>query len=231
MNQNEQKIQVAQAASSLILQEISTGAVLGIGTGSTVNAFIEALTPHARHFRGVVSSSQATTLLLQARGFQVLDVDKVETLVAYVDGADEINFQGQMIKGGGGALTREKIVAGLSDTFICICDASKQVKDLGKFPLPIEVIPWASSSVRQVLRNRWGAQVQVRVSKLDPAQAFVTDNGGWILDVQGLQFDQACDLEMALNQLPGTICNGLFALQPANILLLSSPSGVTLTRY
>ncbi|BDW10923.1 ribose-5-phosphate isomerase A [Polynucleobacter sp. SHI8] len=231
MHQDEQKALVAKEAVSLILKEISAGEILGIGTGSTVNLLIDALAPHANHFKGVVSSSEASTARLQGHGFHVLDANEVSGLVAYVDGADEINPDGQMIKGGGGALTREKIVASMSKRFICICDSSKQVAILGKFPLPIEVIPLASGHIQRLLEQRFGGQVQLRHSKTQASEIFVTDNGGWILDVSGLTLAHPKELEIELNQIPGVICNGIFALNPANTLIVSSSAGVKRIDY
>ena len=231
MHQDEQKALVAKEAVSLILKEISVGEILGIGTGSTVNLFIDALAPHVNHFKGVVSSSKASTTRLQGHGFHVFDANEVTGLIAYVDGADEINPQGQMMKGGGGALTREKIVASMSKQFICICDSTKQVDTLGKFPLPIEVIPLASAHIQRLLVQRFGGQVHLRHGKTQTSETFVTDNGGWVLDVNGLKIEDPEEFEMELNQIPGVICNGIFALNPANTLIVSSPAGVKRINY
>ncbi len=231
MHQDEQKALVAKEAVSLILKEISVGEILGIGTGSTVNLFIDALAPHVNHFKGVVSSSEASTTRLQGHGFHVFDANEVTGLIAYVDGADEINPQGQMMKGGGGALTREKIVASMSKQFICICDSTKQVDTLGKFPLPIEVIPLASAHIQRLLVQRFGGQVHLRHGKTQTSETFVTDNGGWVLDVNGLKIEDPEEFEMELNQIPGVICNGIFALNPANTLIVSSPAGVKRINY
>jgi ribose 5-phosphate isomerase A len=231
MHQDEQKALVAKEAVSLILKEISAGEILGIGTGSTVNLFIDALAPHVNHFKGVVSSSEASTARLQRHGFHVFDANDVSSLIAYVDGADEINPQGQMLKGGGGALTREKIVASMSQQFICICDSSKQVETLGKFPLPIEVIPLSSAHIKRLLEQRWGAQVSLRTSKEQASEIFVTDNGAWILDVSGLNIEHPKQFEMELNQIPGAVCNGVFALNPASTLIVSSSAGIKRIDY
>jgi ribose 5-phosphate isomerase A len=231
MHQDEQKALVAKEAVSLILKEISSGEILGIGTGSTVNLFIDALAPHLNHFKGVVSSSEASTARLQHHGFHVFDANEVNGLIAYVDGADEINAQGQMIKGGGGALTREKIVASMSQQFICICDSTKQVNILGKFPLPIEVIPLSSNHIQRLLEQKWGGQVSLRTVKNKPSEIFVTDNGAWILDVSGLNIEHPKAFEMELNQIPGVISNGIFALNPANTLIVSSSAGVKRIDY
>jgi len=231
MHQDEQKALVAKEAVSLILKEISAGEILGIGTGSTVNLFIDALAPHVNHFKGVVSSSEASTARLQRHGFHVFDANDVISLIAYVDGADEINPQGQMLKGGGGALTREKIVASMSQQFICICDSSKQVETLGKFPLPIEVIPLSSAHIKRLLEQRWGAQVSLRTLKEQASEIFVTDNGAWILDVSGLNIEHPKQFEMELNQIPGAVCNGVFALNPASTLIVSSSAGLKRIDY
>jgi ribose 5-phosphate isomerase A len=231
MHQDEQKALVAKEAVSLILKEISAGEILGIGTGSTVNLFIDALAPHVNHFKGVVSSSETSTARLQRHGFHVFDANDVSSLIAYVDGADEINPQGQMLKGGGGALTREKIVASMSQQFICICDSSKQVETLGKFPLPIEVIPLSSAHIKRLLEQRWGAQVSLRTLKEQASEIFVTDNGAWILDVSGLNIEHPKQFEMELNQIPGAVCNGVFALNPASTLIVSSSAGIKRIDY
>ncbi len=231
MHQDEQKALVAKEAVSLILKEIPEGEILGIGTGSTVNLFIDALAPHANYFKGVVSSSDASTARLQGHGFHVFDANEVSSIVAYVDGADEINPLGQMMKGGGGALTREKIVASMAKQFICICDSTKQVDILGKFPLPLEVIPLSSAHIQRILEQRFGGQVSLRHTKNQSSQIFVTDNGGWILDVSGLKIAHPKELETELNQIPGVICNGVFALNPANTLIVSSSAGVARINY
>ncbi len=231
MHQDEQKALVANEAVSLILQEISAGEILGIGTGSTVNLFIDALAPYTKHFKGVVSSSEASTARLQGYGFLVFDANEVNDLIAYVDGADEINPRGEMMKGGGGALTREKIVAAMSNQFICICDSSKQVATLGKFPLPIEVIPLSSAHIQRLLEKKWGGKVSLRTVKNQASEIFVTDNGAWILDVSDLKIEHPKEFEMELNQIPGVICNGIFALNPANTLIVSSSAGVKRINY
>jgi ribose 5-phosphate isomerase A len=226
MTPEEQKVLVAQAAVGWIMHEIPLGQMIGIGTGSTVNCLIDALAPYAKHFHGVVSSSEATTARLQDNGFAVVDPSLAEQLVVYVDGADEINPQGQMIKGGGGALTREKIVAAMAKQFICICDASKEVAVLGKFPLAIEVIPLASYAIEQQLKRQYGVQTSIRRKKDDPQQIFVTDNHGWIIDVHGLMMPDPLSIELALNQIPGVICNGIFAQHSADILIVSGAEGI-----
>lgn len=220
MNQEELKKLVAKAAVQEILNLLPVNSLLGMGTGSTVNFLIEELKAHANYFSGVVSSSDATTQALHSAGFKVLDANRVEALPLYIDGADEIDPMGNMLKGGGGALTREKIVASLASQFICICDATKLVKVLGQFPLPVEVIPMASAQIQRVLESL-GGSVEIRKSKSDTNLPFVTDNQGWILDVKGLEIDNPLALETKLNQLPGVICNGIFAIQSADILLVS----------
>lgn len=231
MHQDEQKALVAKEAVALILREISAGEILGIGTGSTVNLFIDALSPHAKYFQGVVSSSEASTARLIEKGFHVFDANEVKDIVAYVDGADEINAQGHMIKGGGGALTREKIVASMAEKFICICDSSKQVAVLGNFPLPIEVIPLACAHIARTIEKKLGADVSIRMSKSQPDEKMITDNGGWILDVRGLKIHHPKELEIELNQIPGVISNGIFARNAAQVLIVSSQEGVKTIQY
>ncbi|WP_108645928.1 ribose-5-phosphate isomerase RpiA [Polynucleobacter rarus] len=220
MTQDELKQMVATAAVQEILAILPPQSLIGMGTGSTVNYLIDALQTHASYFRGVVSSSDKTSQLLQERGFKVLDANQVTSLPLYIDGADEIDPHGNMIKGGGGALTREKIVASLADQFICICDATKLVNVLGVFPLPVEVIPMASAQIQRFLESI-GGNVELRKTKTDLNQNFVTDNQAWILDVKGLVIDQPLALETQLNQLPGVICNGVFAVQSADTLLVT----------
>jgi ribose 5-phosphate isomerase A len=220
MTQDELKQMVATAAVQEILAILPPQSLIGMGTGSTVNYLIDALQTHASYFRGVVSSSDKTSQLLQERGFKVLDANQVTSLPLYIDGADEIDPHGNMIKGGGGALTREKIVASLADQFICICDATKLVNVLGVFPLPVEVIPMASAQIQRFLESI-GGNVELRKTKSDLNQNFVTDNQAWILDVKGLVIDQPLALETQLNQLPGVICNGVFAVQSADTLLVT----------
>ena len=206
--QDQLKAMVAEAAKDEVLKNMAPGGILGVGTGSTANLFIDAIAPHQSHFAGVVSSSQASTERLKKHGFNVLDSNSVESLPMYVVGADEIDPQGHMLKGGGGALTREKIVAHLAKTFVCICDGSKQVDVMGQFPLPVEVIPMARSFV-----------------------ARVTDNQAWILDVAGLKITNPVQLESEINQIPGVVCNGLFARRKANVLLIGEAAGVRRQTY
>lgn len=214
MTQDEAKKAAAEAA----LKYVVPGEVLGVGTGSTVNYFIDALARIRDDIPGAVSSSNASTERLKKIGIPVLDLNKTGTLSIYVDGADEANSSLQLIKGGGAALTREKIVAGASRKFVCIADESKLVSVLGKFPLPIEVIPMAQSFVaREIVRL--GGNPYLR-------EGVVTDNGNIILDVRGLDIVDAAGLERQINQIPGVVTVGLFALRPADVLLLGTPKGV-----
>jgi len=231
MNQDQLKQLVGEAARDEVLK-LAAGQILGVGTGSTANCFIDALAPHKDHFAGTVSSSNATTERLLKHGFKVLDPNEVGELPAYVDGADEIDPAGHMIKGGGGALTREKIIASMAKQFICICDSSKQVPVLGNFALPVEIIPLSKSIVTQELA-KLGGTVSLRMTKetrtdlgQTPSQPFVTDNGGWILDVAGLRIVDPIALETQINQIAGVITVGLFAIEKADILLVSNASGV-----
>jgi ribose 5-phosphate isomerase A len=231
MNQDQLKQMVGEAARDEVLK-LQAGQVLGVGTGSTANCFIDALAPHRDHFVGTVSSSNATTERLLKHGFKVLDPNDVISLPAYVDGADEINSLGHMIKGGGGALTREKIIASMAKQFICICDSSKQVAVLGNFALPVEIIPLAKGEVTRQL-EKLGGTVNLRLAKdtradlaQTPSQAFVTDNGGWILDVAGLKITDPVQTESLINQIAGVITVGLFAKEKANVLLVSNAAGV-----
>ena len=218
MTQEELKRQVAEAA----LAYVPRGAVIGVGSGSTVNLFIDALAGLAPGIAGAVSSSAASTARLTSRGIRVVDAGEVESLPVCVDGADEIDAAGCMIKGGGAALTREKIVADLAERFVCIADESKRVARLGRFPLPVEVIPMA---VAQTARKF--AAIGGRAQRRD---GVVTDNGGWILDVHGLAIDDPVALESEINQWPGVVCVGIFARRRATVCLLGTAEGVrTLT--
>lgn len=227
--QDQLKAMVAEAAKDEILKRMPAGEVLGVGTGSTANLFIDALAPHKAHFKGAVSSSEASTARLKAHGFTVFDSNEIDALSFYVDGADEIDPYGHMLKGGGGALTREKIVAQIAKEFICICDASKEVAVLGQFPLPVEVIPMASRQIGATL-SKLGGRVTVRQNK-EGSGTFVTDNQGWILDVAGLSIKDPVALETEINQIPGVISNGLFARRKADVLLVGGSSGVTRRNY
>lgn len=212
--QDQLKRAVAEAA----IAYVPKGEVLGVGTGSTANFFIDALARIKHQIPAAVASSQATAERLKKIGIEVVDLNFAGEIGLYVDGADEINGQLQMIKGGGGALTREKIVAAASKKVICIADASKQVDVLGKFPLPIEVIPMARSYIGREMVKLGGSPVY--------RQGFVTDNGNIILDVYGLNISSAPELEAKLNQLVGVVTNGLFACRPADILLVGTKEGV-----
>ncbi|MDB5988317.1 MAG: rpiA [Nevskia sp.] len=214
MTQDEAKRAAAEAA----LKYLVPGEVLGVGTGSTVNFFIDALAARKRDIRGAVSSSNASSERLQKLGIPVLDLNDAGTLSIYVDGADEANAQLQLIKGGGAALTREKIVAAASRQFICIADESKLVEVLGKFPLPVEVIPMARSYVAREL-VQLGGQPKWR-------EGVVTDNGNVILDVSGLQIFDPLQLEEQIGLLTGVVSVGLFARRAADVLLLGAASGV-----
>jgi ribose 5-phosphate isomerase A len=215
MTQDELK----QAAARAAIAHVPTGGVIGVGTGSTANYFIDALAAVKHRIDGAVASSEATAQRLKAIGVDAVDLNSTIELEVYVDGADEIDYSLSMIKGGGGALTREKIVAAVARTFVCVADDSKLVATLGRFPLPVEVIPMARSYVARQL-VKLGGQPEWR-------QGFVTDNGNAILDVYNLQITQPAELESALNQITGIVTNGLFARRPADILLLGTPNGVT----
>jgi ribose 5-phosphate isomerase A len=214
MNQDELKKQVAEAA----IEYVESGTVIGVGTGSTANFFIDALAAIKGRIDGTVASSVASAERLRGHGIPVMDLNEVGQLSVYVDGADETNDQLHLIKGGGGALTREKIVAGASDRFVCICDESKLVKVLGAFPLPVEVIPMAQSYVAREL-VKIGGTPELR-------SGFTTDNGNIILDVKGLEIMQPCTLESQINNIPGVVTVGIFANRPADVLLLGTANGV-----
>jgi ribose 5-phosphate isomerase A len=214
MTQDELKKAAAQAA----LEYVEEGTIVGVGTGSTVNHFIDALAGMRDHIVGAVSSSEASTRRLAGHGIPVIELNDVDNIPVYVDGADEIDAALCMIKGGGGALTREKIVAAVASRFICICDASKQVDVLGKFPLPIEVIPMARAHVARELTRLGGRAV--------PREGFVTDNGNLILDIHGLHITSPKHLEATINQIAGVVTNGLFALRGADLLLVAQPERV-----
>ena len=219
MTQDELKQAVAKAA----IEHVPVGCIVGVGTGSTANYFIDALAAIKHKIDGAVASSDASAQRLKQHGIDVLSLNDVADLPVYVDGADEITRHLAMIKGGGGALTREKIVAAVARKFVCIADGSKLVDVLGKFPLPVEVIPMARSYVGREL-VRLGGQPALR-------QGFKTDNGNVILDVHNLQILKPLELESALNQITGVVTNGLFARRGADVLLLGTDKGVqTFTR-
>ncbi|MCC5796940.1 MAG: ribose-5-phosphate isomerase RpiA [Methylophaga sp.] len=213
MNADEMKKQAAWAA----LEYITTDGVVGVGTGSTVNHFIDALATIKHRIEGAVSSSHASTQRLKDYGIEVFDLNQVNEVAVYVDGADESNHALQLIKGGGGALTREKIIAAVADKFVCIADSSKLVDVLGKFPLPVEVIPMSRSYVAREIVKLGGQPVY--------REGVITDNGNVILDVHGLDIMEPIKLEKTLNDIVGVVTNGLFAMRPADVLLLGSENG------
>ena len=223
LTQDELKAQVGRAALDFVVK----GEIVGVGTGSTVNKFIDALATIKGDIRGAVSSSVASTERLRALGIPVFDSNEVEELAVYIDGADEIDGRGYMIKGGGAALTREKIVAAQSRRFVCIADASKLVNTLGAFPLPVEVIPMA---VQRVIRQftRLGGLAQVREKDGVP---LVTDNGQHIVDVTGLRIPDPLGFESEVNQWPGVVTVGVFAHQRASVCLLGTSTGVRTMRF
>ena len=218
MTQDELKALVGQAA----LQYVVPGEIVGVGTGSTVNKFIDALASMKDQIQGAVSSSEASTVRLKALGIPVFDCNEVESLSVYIDGADEIDHQGHMVKGGGAALTREKIVAAQSKQFVCIADESKLVDALGAFPLPVEVIPMATARVMRQFAAM-GATAAVRQKD---GQPLVTDNGQHIVDVKGLKITDPLAFETEVSQWPGVVTVGVFALQKAQVCLLGTASGV-----
>ena len=222
LSQDELKTLVGQAA----LRYVVPGEIVGVGTGSTVNKFIDALATIKDQIKGAVSSSVASTARLQALGIEVFDNNEVAELSVYIDGADEIDHQGYMLKGGGAALTREKIVAAQSRQFVCIADDSKLVQVMGKFPLPVEVIPMATERIKHQF-EAMGAHAAVRLKDGAP---LVTDNGQHILDVTGLQITDPLAFETQVSQWPGVVTVGVFAHQKAQVCLLGTASGVkTLT--
>ena len=223
MNQDELKALVGQAA----LQYVVPGQIVGVGTGSTVNKFIDALASMKNQIKGAVSSSEASTARLRALGITVFDSNEVSELAVYIDGADEINGQGHMVKGGGAALTREKIVAAQSKMFVCIADESKLVDILGAFPLPVEVIPMSSARVISQFA-KMGAQAALRFREGEP---WVTDNGQHIVDVKGLKITDPVAFESDVSQWPGVVTVGVFAYQKAQICLLGTADGVKTLKF
>ena len=215
MNQDELKALVGHAA----LAHVVPGSVVGVGTGSTVNCFIDALATMTQHISGAVSSSVASTQRLQAHGINVLDSNQVESIPVYIDGADEIDHRGYMVKGGGAALTREKIVADLAERFICIADQSKLVQVMGSFPLTVEVIRMAAVQVARRFKAAFGGDASLRTGT-------TTDNGNVILDVRGLQLLDPLAMETEINQWPGVVTVGIFARHRARVCLLGTPDGV-----
>ncbi len=214
MTQDEMKKAVAKAA----LEHVVPNTIIGIGTGSTANHFIDFLAGMKGQIEGTVASSEASAKRLKGHGIEVFDLNSVDSISVYVDGADETNHYRHLIKGGGGALTREKIVAAASKKFVCIVDETKVVDILGKFPLPVEVIPMARSYVARELAKLGGMPVY--------REGFVTDNGNVILDVQGLEIMEPVKLEQTLNNITGVVTNGLFAMRPADVVLVGTPTGV-----
>ena len=214
MTQDELKQAVAEAALAYVVED----KIVGVGTGSTARLFIEALATMKDRIAGAVASSEDTKRRLEGHGIKVFDLNDVTEIPVYIDGADEITPEMHMIKGGGGALTREKIVSAVAQKFVCIADGSKLVDVLGKFPLPVEVIPMASAYVARELTKLGGTPVL--------REGFVTDNGNLILDVKGLQIVDPEDMETRINQIVGVVTNGLFACRPADVCLLGTPTGV-----
>jgi ribose 5-phosphate isomerase A len=219
MTQDELKALVGEAA----LQYVVPGSVVGVGTGSTVNCFIDALAAAKLPIAGAVSSSNASSERLRRHGIAVLDSNSVESLPVYIDGADEIDHRGYMVKGGGAALTREKIVADLAQQFVCIADESKLVPTLGAFPLPVEVIPMAAAQIARRFKAL-GGDARVR-------EGVLTDNGNQILDVRGLTIAEPPALEAEVNQWPGVVTVGIFARHKAAVCLLGTPQGVKTMRF
>jgi ribose 5-phosphate isomerase A len=218
MTQDELKLAVAQAAIAYVVE----GEIVGVGTGSTANFFIDELAKIKHKIKGAVASSEATASRLRGHGIAVFDLNDVSSMPVYIDGADEITGHGAMIKGGGAALTREKIVASVAKSFVCIADGSKLVNFLGKFPLPVEVIPMARESVIRAL-NVMGGEARLRMKD---GVAILTDNGNIIVDVHGLQIADPVALEQQINNIVGVVTVGLFAAQGANVCLLGTADGV-----
>src|SRR5690606_21111160 len=218
MDQNQMKKAVAQAAADYVEKHLAAGSVLGVGTGSTANLFIECLAPFRDRIASTVASSEETRRRLEALGILVEDLNMVSEVSIYVDGADETNAQLHLIKGGGGALTREKIIAAVAREFVCIADESKYVPTRGKFPLPVEVIPMARSHVARSVVKLGGDPVY--------REGFITDNGNQIIDVHNLVIADPIALEQQLNQITGVVTNGLFAARPADLLILGTREGI-----
>ncbi|AME24900.1 ribose-5-phosphate isomerase [Burkholderia sp. PAMC 28687] len=228
MTQDELKQLVAAEAAAYVHANVPEGAVIGVGTGTTANCFIDAIASTKSRYRGAVSSSLATTARLEAHGFQVLELNEIESLPVYVDGADEIDAHGAMIKGGGGALTREKIVASVADVFVCIADGSKRVDVLGNFALPIEVVPMARTAIGRRVIALGGVPV-LRVNT--DGSPFITDNGNEIIDVKALKITDPIALEATVNGWAGVVTVGLFAARGANVCLLGTAGGVERIDY
>jgi ribose 5-phosphate isomerase A len=219
MDQADQKRSAAEAALTTIEPRLSPRSIVGVGTGSTTNCFIDALAGIKHKFDACVSSSVASTERLESHGIKVLDLNAVDRIDVYVDGADEVNQARQLIKGGGGALTREKIVAASADQFVCIVDATKKVEVLGRYPLPVEVIPMARGLVARRLVELGGSP--------EWREGFLTDNGNLILDVYELSITDPAAMEIHINNLVGVVTNGIFAAQAADLVIVASPDGVS----
>ncbi|MFL0800436.1 MAG: ribose-5-phosphate isomerase RpiA [Agarilytica sp.] len=222
LSQDDLKKAVAQSAIDYVIPRLSPSDILGIGTGSTANCFIDLLSEHKDAFKATIASSSVSEDRLRANGIEVLDLNDVENVKIYVDGADETNAQLHLIKGGGAALTREKIVAACSEEFVCIADGSKWVDTLGQFPLPVEVIPMARNHVARELVKLGGRPVY--------RDSVITDNGGEILDVHDMSITDAIALEEQINHITGVITNGLFAMRAADILMLGTSDGIVTKR-
>ncbi|MES3008826.1 MAG: ribose-5-phosphate isomerase RpiA [Pseudomonadota bacterium] len=218
MDQNEMKKAVAAAAAKYVEDRLEDTSVIGVGTGSTANYFIECLAPFKHRIHSTVASSEETRKRLMALGIPVFDLNSVDEVTFYVDGADEANAQLHLIKGGGGALTREKIIAAVAKEFVCIADQSKYVPVLGNFPLPVEVIPMARSHVGRAIVRLGGDPVY--------REGFITDNGNQIIDIHNMHIVDPRELEQQLNQITGVVTNGLFAIRPADLLILGTRDGI-----
>ncbi|MBL4679822.1 MAG: ribose-5-phosphate isomerase RpiA [Pseudomonadales bacterium] len=221
-DQDKLKQQVGKAAADYIRPHLRKDSIVGVGTGSTANYFIDALAEIKHTFDGTVASSTVSEERLKSHGIPVFELNNIKNMMFYVDGADETNDKFELIKGGGGALTREKIVSSVADQFICIVDESKIVDTLGAYPLPIEVIPMARSAVARQLVKLGGRPVY--------REGFITDNGNIILDVSDLHIKDAPGLERQINQITGVVTNGLFASKPADLLFVGTPNGVDIRR-
>jgi ribose 5-phosphate isomerase A len=218
MDQNEMKKAVAAAAAKYVEERLDENSVIGVGTGSTANCFIECLAPFKNRILSTVASSEETRRRLMALGIPVFDLNSVDEVTFYIDGADEANAQLHLIKGGGGALTREKIIAAVAKEFVCIADESKYVPVLGRFPLPVEVIPMARSHVGRAIVRLGGDPVY--------REGFITDNGNQIIDIHNMHIVDPRELEQQLNQITGVVTNGLFAVRPADLLILGTRDGI-----
>ncbi|MDO9318125.1 MAG: ribose-5-phosphate isomerase RpiA [Gammaproteobacteria bacterium] len=218
MDQNEMKKAVAAAAAKYVEERLEEKSVIGVGTGSTANYFIECLAPFKNRIHSTVASSEETRRRLMALGIPVFDLNSVDEVTFYIDGADEANAQLHLIKGGGGALTREKIIAAVAKEFVCIADQSKYVPVLGRFPLPVEVIPMARSHVGRAIVKLGGDPVY--------REGFITDNGNQIIDIHNMHIVDPRELEQQLNQITGVVTNGLFAIRPADLLILGTRDGI-----